>query len=100
MAHQPQRTCVACRAVKAPDEMIRAASQNGQAPRLGDKEMGRGAYLCPKAECAKIAWKRRAFERALKLKVPLDAAFKDRVEAAILAAQTSQINSQESQHMN
>lgn len=100
--HQPQRTCVACRSVKAPAEMLRVASQNGEMPQLDErlKVHGRGAYLCFALDCARKAWKRRAFERALKLKVPLDAAFKARVEALIQTADSTQFNSQESQYMN
>lgn len=103
MKHQPQRTCVGCGGKRPPDEMLRIAAQNGEAPQLNagkQKALGRGAYLCNAADCARKAWKRRAFERALKLKVPLDAAFKARVEAALETAISTQINSQESQHMN
>ncbi len=101
MPHQPQRTCVACRSVQAPAQMLRIAAQSGQAPQLDDgkKSAGRGAYLCRQLDCARIAWKKRAFERALKLKTPLDAAFKEQVEAAIEKAATL-ITSQESQNMN
>ena len=103
MPHQPQRTCVACRSVQAPAQMLRVAAQFGQAPCLDDagkeKAPGRGAYLCRKPECARIAWKKRAFERALKLKTPLDASLKEQVETAI-DRQLTQITSQESQTMN
>lgn len=107
MKHQPQRTCVGCGGKRPPDEMLRIAAQNGEAPQLDagkQKAAGRGAYLCGATDgaldCARKAWKRRAVERALKLKVPLNAAFKARVEAAIETAISTQINSQESQHMN
>ena len=98
--HQPQRTCVACRTTQSPTQMLRVAAQNGDAPRLDDggkrKSSGRGAYLCRNLDCARIAWKKRAFERALKLKTPLDAALKEQVETAI----STQTTSQESQNMN
>ena len=101
MRHLPQRTCVGCGRKRPPAEMLRIASQGGEAPQLDErlKVQGRGAYLCFALQCARKSWKKRAFERALKLKAPLDAAFKAQVEAAIEAAST-QINSQESQHMN
>lgn len=83
--------------------MLRIASQSGDAPRIDDagksKASGRGAYLCASLDCAQKAWKRRAFERALKLKTPLDAAIKEQVEVAIQKAITP-ITSQESQNMN
>ena len=93
MQRQPERTCVACRAKRAQSELLRVASHNGAAPIADDKAVGRGAYLCYAARCAQIAWKKRAFERALKLKAPLDAAFKTTVETLISA----HIISQESQ---
>ena len=101
MKHQPQRTCVGCGRKRPPAEMLRIASRSGAAPRLDEnaKAPGRGAYLCYALDCAHKAWKKRAFERALKLKVPLDAAFKAQVETFI-EADSTQINSQESQHMN
>jgi len=104
MPNQPQRTCVACRTIRAPAEMLRIAARDGDAPQLDDagklKASGRGAYLCRDLECARKAWKRRAFERALKLKTPLDAAFVTQVETAIQTAAATQITSQESQNMN
>ena len=79
--------------------MLRIASHNGDSPQLDagkQKALGRGAYLCRDLGCAKTAWKKRAFERALKLKTPLDATIKEQIETAI----SMQITSQESQHMN
>ncbi|MGI6576370.1 MAG: RNase P modulator RnpM [bacterium] len=34
------------------------------------KKSGRGAYLCPNAECLRQALKRKSFERALKTAIP------------------------------
>ena len=98
MKHQPQRTCVGCGRKRPPAEMLRVAAQHGAAPQLDEnaKAPGRGAYLCGTLDCARKAWKKRAFERALKLKTPLDAVLKEQIETAVLM----QITSQESQHMN
>lgn len=46
---------------------------------LTGKKSGRGAYLCGKTSCFKLAKKSKAFERALK--VPVSADIYDRLEA-------------------
>jgi predicted RNA-binding protein YlxR (DUF448 family) len=46
---------------------------------LTGKKAGRGAYLCGKVSCFKLAKKSKAFERALK--VPVAAELYDRLEA-------------------
>jgi predicted RNA-binding protein YlxR (DUF448 family) len=46
---------------------------------LGGKKPGRGAYLCGKVSCFKLAKKSKAFERALK--TPVDAEIYDRLES-------------------
>ena len=66
------RTCVGCggespkrgllRVVRRPDGTV-ALDLTGRAP-------GRGAYLCPDAECLRRARKRNALARTLKAPVP------------------------------
>lgn len=69
-----QRACVGCRKVQHKQEMIRIV----RTPEgiinvdLTGKAPGRGAYLCRKPECLKIALKRRQLDRAFKTKVPAD----------------------------
>lgn len=46
---------------------------------LTGKRSGRGAYLCGKTSCFKLAKKSKAFERALK--VPVSSDIYDRLEA-------------------
>jgi predicted RNA-binding protein YlxR (DUF448 family) len=54
-------------------EVARVAAHQGQTPvfeaaaLLSRREPGRGAWLCRDQTCVETAWKRRAFERALKL---------------------------------
>ncbi len=51
--HIPQRTCVACRQVKAQRELVRlvhVADGNVEID-TGGKKAGRGAYLCQTQEC-------------------------------------------------
>jgi uncharacterized protein len=65
---EPERTCVGCRlpaakgrlirVVRAPDGTV-SIDPTGRMP-------GRGAYLHPSAECARLAMRRRALGRALR----------------------------------
>ena len=69
-----QRACVGCRKVQHKQEMIRVVRTPTGIIDIDPtgKAEGRGAYLCRKPECLKIALKRRQFERAFKTKVPAD----------------------------
>ena len=69
--HIPQRTCIACRAVKAKRELVRivrtpartvAVDQTGKAP-------GRGAYLCKQQSCWEKGLTKDAIKRVLKVSV-------------------------------
>ena len=66
------RQCVGCREVKNKKEMIRVIrTPEGQI--LLDstgKKNGRGAYLCPSAECLKKAQISKALERSLNVTIP------------------------------
>ncbi|MFC5472058.1 RNase P modulator RnpM [Cohnella suwonensis] len=77
----PQRKCVACQQMMAKKELIRVVrSPQGEIQiDLSGKKPGRGAYLCGKVSCFKLAKKSKAFERALK--VPVSADIYDRLEA-------------------
>ena len=76
----PLRKCIACqemmpkkgliRVVRPPDEQV--------AIDLTGKKAGRGAYLCGKVACFKLAKKSKAFDRALKITV--DPAIYDQLE--------------------
>ncbi len=48
---------------------------------LTGKKAGRGAYVCKKAECLKLARKKKAFERAFS--VTIDGAVYDEMEKEI-----------------
>jgi len=77
----PQRKCVACQQMMSKKELIRIVrSPQGEIGiDLTGKKPGRGAYLCGKVTCFKLAKKSKAFERALK--TPVDAEIYDRLEA-------------------
>jgi len=66
--HVPQRTCIACREVKAKRELIRlvrSASGSVEVDSSG-KKAGRGVYLCPRLECWQMGLKGGQLEYALR----------------------------------
>ncbi|MGE5371313.1 MAG: RNase P modulator RnpM [Solirubrobacterales bacterium] len=68
----PQRMCVGCREMKNKKELIRVVrTPEGEVvvDRTG-KKSGRGAYLCPNAECFQLAVKRKSLEKALEHAIP------------------------------
>ena len=69
----PERQCVGCRAKRPKSELIRivrpAESQTAELDRTG-KKSGRGAYICPSADCLKKARKSGALQRAFGENVP------------------------------
>ena len=68
----PMRMCVACREMRPKAELLRVVKpQDGQAHiDFKGKAPGRGAYICPNAECLKKAEKSKALERAFDTKIP------------------------------
>ena len=68
----PQRQCMGCRERKAKRELIRVVRCTDGAVQLdfGGKLNGRGAYLCPDAECLKKAIKSNALSRSLEVPIP------------------------------
>jgi predicted RNA-binding protein YlxR (DUF448 family) len=72
--HIPQRTCVACRKVKAKRELIRLVyiSDRGVEVDTSGKTPGRGAYLCQTQECWETGCKNGRLEHALKVTLTRD----------------------------
>ena len=68
----PQRQCVGCREMKEKRELIRVVkSPEGEISLdFRGKKPGRGAYVCPSADCLKRARKSRALERAFSAPIP------------------------------
>ena len=62
----PMRQCVGCREMKPKKELIRVVRSPEGAVSLDFKGKlpGRGAYVCPDAECLKRAKRSKALERA------------------------------------
>ena len=76
----PLRKCVACQEMMPKKQLIRVVKTPNDEILidLTGKKSGRGAYLCGKVECFKLAKKSRALDRALKSQV--DAAIYDQLE--------------------
>ena len=68
----PLRQCVGCREMKAKKELVRVVrSPEGEISLdFRGKAPGRGAYVCPQAECLRRAIKSRALERGLDCQIP------------------------------
>jgi predicted RNA-binding protein YlxR (DUF448 family) len=87
MKHIPQRTCIACHAVRGKRELVRIVrtAQDHVEADLTGKKAGRGAYLCRARECwEEVLSHRGLLEHALKLETPLDP--QDRVRLHEFAA--------------
>ncbi len=68
----PLRKCTGCQQMKDKREMIRIVRNDAgefSLDRTG-KKPGRGAYICPDAECLAKAQKSKGLERSFKAAVP------------------------------
>ena len=82
----PQRQCMGCRErmdKKALIRVVRTTDGNVQLDFSG-KLNGRGAYICPKADCLKKARKSKALDRSLEVTIPEEVY--DRLEREIEVA--------------
>ena len=68
----PQRQCMGCRERKAKRELIRVVRTPEVTVCLdfGGKMNGRGAYICPDAECLKKAIRSKSLDRSLEVTIP------------------------------
>ena len=72
--HIPQRTCVACRTVKAKQELIRLVrtADGSVEVDISGKKAGRGAYLCRAQECWETGFKSGRLEHTLRTTLTQD----------------------------
>lgn len=72
--HIPQRTCLACRKVRAKQELVRLVrvSDGSVVVDIGGKRTGRGAYLCPTPECWRVGLKGSRLEHTLRATLTQD----------------------------
>ena len=68
----PQRQCVGCRTMKDKKALVRIVkTPEGEiCVDATGKKSGRGAYICPNAECLQKARKSRALDRMLEVSIP------------------------------
>ena len=68
----PQRQCMGCRERMDKRSLIRVVRTTDGSVCLdfSGKMAGRGAYICPTAECLKKAQKSNALDRSLEVTVP------------------------------
>ena len=68
----PQRQCMGCRERMEKRQLIRVVRTPEGAVQLdfSGKLSGRGAYICPKADCLKKAQKSKALDRSLEVPIP------------------------------
>ncbi|MBP3412804.1 MAG: YlxR family protein [Oscillospiraceae bacterium] len=68
----PLRQCLGCREMRPKRELIRIVRSPEGTVSLDckGKAPGRGAYLCPNAQCLKRAIKAKAISRAFDLEIP------------------------------
>ncbi|WP_338556006.1 YlxR family protein [Paenibacillus sp. KS-LC4] len=83
----PLRKCVACQEMKPKKELIRVVRTPDEEILidLTGKKAGRGAYLCGKVSCFKLAKKTKALDRALKQ--PVGVAIYDQLEQDFIAVE-------------
>ena len=84
----PLRRCTGCNEQKPKKELVRVVrSPQGESAldRVG-KMPGRGAYLCPSAQCLAKARKAKRLERALEAQIPPEVY--ERIEQEIEGAQS------------
>ncbi|MFC4829669.1 YlxR family protein [Agromyces aurantiacus] len=70
---EPVRTCIGCRSRAPRSSLLRVVAQQSRV--LADESAvlhGRGAWLHPTLECFRLAQRRRAFGRALRVTGELD----------------------------
>ncbi|WP_083938933.1 YlxR family protein [Gleimia europaea] len=69
-ANAPRRTCIGCREVATPNELLRCVYSEALGTVVSDPRRsmsGRGAWIHPRQSCLDRAVKKKAFHRALRL---------------------------------
>ena len=83
----PLRKCTGCGEMKPKKELVRVVkSPEGEVSLdLTGRKPGRGAYVCPRVDCLRLARKARRLEKALSCPIP--AAVYDRMEEEFEASE-------------
>jgi uncharacterized protein len=70
--HVPERTCVGCGEKLPATALVRLHLDAGRVAVDRDRQGGRGAWLHAREACLARAVKRKGFERAFRMPVPVD----------------------------
>jgi len=67
----PQRMCVGCKEMQNKKSLIRIVKTPEEVVLIDPtgKRAGRGAYICPRAECLQMAIKSKGLEKSLKIRI-------------------------------
>ena len=70
----PMRKCVGCGEMKPKKELVRVVkSPEGEVSLdLTGRKPGRGAYVCPRVDCLRLARKARRLEKAFSCPIPAE----------------------------
>lgn len=70
----PLRKCTGCGEMKPKKELVRVVKtpEDKVLIDLTGRVNGRGAYICPNADCLKIARKSKRIERSFQMQIPDD----------------------------
>ena len=70
----PLRKCMGCGEMKAKKELVRVVkSPEGEVSLdLTGRKPGRGAYVCPRVDCLRLARKARRLEKAFSCPIPAE----------------------------
>ncbi len=68
----PLRKCTGCGEMKPKKELVRVVKtpEDEVLMDLTGRVNGRGAYICPNAQCLKIARKSKRIERSFQIQIP------------------------------
>lgn len=91
----PLRKCVACQEMMSKKELIRVVRTPSEeiSIDLTGKKAGRGAYLCGKVDCFRLAKRSKALDRALKQ--PVEGSIYDELEREFIAVEEQFVASKE-----
>ncbi|MFD0959523.1 RNase P modulator RnpM [Paenibacillus chungangensis] len=91
----PLRKCVACQDMMSKKELIRVVRTPSEeiSIDLTGKKAGRGAYLCGKVACFRLAKRSKALDRALKQ--PVSESIYDELEREFVAVEQQFVESKE-----
>lgn len=68
----PMRQCIGCGEMKSKKDLLRILRTDQEEILLDatGRKNGRGAYICPDAQCLKRAKKSKGLERSFKMQIP------------------------------